>query len=152
MLFTPVLILLVASVVFMALHRRTRSRHITALLSVTAVAYMLVIILPFFAYGLHLEDPARVAGGVFDPKGYPLFSSESNIGSWLHFIALLLLLVTPVAIVALGIRLAVSVKRHWRGWQTASRTGALTVLLVSAALFSFMWTPFGRVILAWHLD
>lgn len=82
--------IVVATILIVALRRRSRPRTIVWLLALVLLSYLAIVLLPFFAYGMHLQDPVQVAGGSFDPKGYPLFRSGTLMGEALHFVALLI--------------------------------------------------------------
>ncbi len=144
-------LVLLIGIVFAALNRRTSRRSILIALGVTLTANLLLIILPFFAYGLHQQNLAQVTGGSFDPKGYLIFS-DAFAGGWLHFIALVLLPLTPVLLVAMGIRLIGDLRQNWRQLQATTRTFAVSSVLLSSALMAFLATPLGRAIVVWHFD
>lgn len=152
MIFLIGLVLLLLAVFILVFKRHTRARYFVILLTAFCVVFLSLIVAPFFAYGLHLEDPALVSMGQFDPKGYPLFNGTTEIGCWLHLGALLLITTAPVAVIALGGRLVLEMRHHAHEWQGTFRAITITTVLMSAALIAFYYSPLGRVITAWHAD
>jgi hypothetical protein len=149
-LYSVTLTLLFMLTVIAAINRRTSHRLILITLSGLVLVYLTLVIVPFFAYGLHHESLTAVRGGSFDPKDYPLFNGD--VGTWLHLLALLLLPLTPLVIVALGIRLVNHLRVNWSQLQKTVRISTLSMLLLSVALLAFMATPLGRTIYVWHFD
>jgi hypothetical protein len=150
-LFVTLLLLAVATIVIVALRGHRTPRTVVVLLAAFVLGFAVIVVLPFYAYGMHLQDPVQVAGGAFDPRGFPLFSSESVVGNIMHFAALLLFPLTPIAIIALGLRSLVSLWQRRvaaRSWQAL----AASLVVVSVLLFAYLWTPAGKVLLAWHFD
>lgn len=117
----------------------------------TLIVNLLLIILPFFAYGLHQENLTHVTSGYFDPKGYAIFS-DAFAGGWLHILALIALPLTPILAVALGLWLVGDLKRNWHRLQATTRSLAVSAVVLSTALVAFLATPLGRAIVIWHFD
>lgn len=114
------------------------------------ILYLTLIILPFLAYGLHLENPDWVGGGSFDPKDFPIFSSPTT--AWLRLIGILTLALFPVWNTFFGLRLAFSMGRNWRHLSVAQRRFAVITLSLGVALMAFIFSPAGRLIMRWYGD
>lgn len=124
--------------------RHYRFYSVSLLLTITL--YALLIILPFYAYGLHLQPTVLVANGAFDPKGYPLYASPigyaaSFVTAWGY-----------LWLIAAGIILAFTLVRYWPRLRISQRRLGTFVVIASAALLVFIGTPPGRLILQWLLD
>ncbi|MGQ9674383.1 MAG: hypothetical protein ACUVX1_01780 [Chloroflexota bacterium] len=121
----------------------------TVILVLTA-AYLLLAVLPFYGNGIHLHSYAEVAGSHVDVKGYPPFA-WSWIGGPAQGAAMLSaaltplasLLLTPILLVALGVK-----------WHTRVRSG-LALWTVTAAInivtMAVTWQSLG-VIVTWLAD
>lgn len=119
-----------------------------AFLSVTALLYALLVIMPFYGYGLH-QQPA-VVSGTFDPKGLPLFSS--GLGSLLLATAFAALLLFPMIYVALGSLSLAILLRQWQSITRRARLLGITLLCICSALMVFEFSPPGYLIWQWLLD
>ncbi len=130
---------------------RTARVLIAALLLVMGL-YLLLVVAPFFAYGLHLQDAAQVAGGAFDPKGYPLFQGSGASGNWLNVLAILSFIALPVVTIGAGGLLIVSLHRAWPRLGRQARIVISMVLALAAILMLVYFSPLGRLIGAWLVD
>ncbi|GEM_PF-6266285 len=142
---------LLAAVIVLTVRRRTPTRTIMIVLAVTLLAYVLVIVVPFFAYGLHLQDFDAVRRGAFDPKGYPLFSGAFADGL-LHVIALVIIPLAPVVGLLAGMRLINETRANWTRMQPGVRAMTAIVVVMGFVLIGFMFTPLGYTISVWHFD
>ncbi|MCC6613095.1 MAG: hypothetical protein IT320_06420 [Anaerolineae bacterium] len=129
-------------------HTQTQS-SITPFMLVIGIAvalFLVSIVAPFYALGLHLEPANLVAGGSFDPKGFEL------TGGWLRMVGFLTLTLGPLAVAVCGGLIAFRLLR--RGDQLPSRLRLYGVISCAAAigLWLFIFSPLGRLILAWFLD
>jgi hypothetical protein len=106
------------------------------------VLYLTLIILPFFAYGLHLEDP--------NPKYFPIFCTP--LGAWLRFAGVYTLALFPVWNTFFGLRLLFSAGRNWRRWVKGQRRLVLGTLAASTALMAFIFSPAGQLMMKWYMD
>lgn len=125
---------------------------LTVALLLTMGLYALLVVAPFFAYGLHLQDAAQVAGGMFDPKGFPLFQGSGASGNWLNALALVSLIALPVGAVGAGGLLIVSLRRAWPRLGRQARIVASMVLGLAAILMLVYFSPLGRLIGTWLVD
>lgn len=124
---------------------------ITLLLGLFAI-YSLLTVGPFFAYGVHLEPVNAVRGGMFDPKGYPLFLWSSPIGSAAHIIAVVTMVLVPVYGTLLSAALLVCLGRDWLVLSDRIRRLGLLALAAGVSMTAFFFSPLGRLILTWHMD
>jgi hypothetical protein len=150
MFYLPTVILLIAAIAFVAINRRISKRVLIVVLGITVLINLLLVIAPFFAYGLHSQNPEIVRSGAFDPKGFALFNGE--IGSWLHMFVLICVPLTLVVIVAFGINLSFWLARNWSQIRITIRFYTAGMLLLNVALLAFLFSPLGRTIITWHFD
>lgn len=115
-----------------------------------SAAFALFVVMPFFALGLYREPAAAVAGGMFDPKGYPFF--QTTLGGWSRVAGFLAVLLAQIFLPLLGLRLLYSLLRRGRGWAPRQRwLGYISLLLVVTAC-AFLLSPLGRTIVLWYFD
>jgi len=123
--------------------------HSLALVILVA-AFIWTIVVPFYAYGLHLEPSDSVAGGGFDPKGFPIYNSE--IGCLLRLFSILVLMIAPLWISIFGSLLGFTVVRFWAVLDIQQRRYGLAATSLGFGLLAFSFSPYGRVILGWFMD
>jgi len=104
------------------------------------------IVAPFYALGLHLEPANLVAGGSFDPKGFELTSG------WLRLVGFLTLTLGPLAVTICGGVIAFRLIRRGEQLPSRWRTYAWISCAATIGLWLFIFSPLGRLILAWFLD
>lgn len=126
---------------------RTQRLCITSVLILTA-AFSLCIVLPFFAFGLHLEPAAQVAGGAYDPKGYHFY----DFGQLSRLAGLLLILAIPFWATTSGAIVTFLLFGHWSRWQPSWRRISAIAFVVSISFHLFLLSDIGRVVVAWYLD
>ncbi len=114
------------------------------------ILYLTLIILPFFAYGLHLEDPGWVGGGSFDPKGLAIFANP--VGCWLRLLGITTLVLLPVWNTFFGLRLLFSLGWNWLRLLPGQRRLGFMAIVIGAALVGFIFSPAGRLIMRWYMD
>jgi hypothetical protein len=124
---------------------------VSVLLSAAMVTILLGIV-PFFAYRLYLENPAQVAGGMFDPKNYPLFDYHTALGNVTHALALSALATIPLWAVPLSAVLAFTLLRSAMHVRGRLRLAVVAAILIGVGLSLFYFTPFARLLLTWHVD
>ncbi len=124
---------------------------IILLLTIIAI-YLGLVIAPFFIYGVNQQPYFEVIGGVFDPKGYPLFDYNTDFGSILHLAAILMIVIAPAWSIIFGGVLSLHLVRYWRWLLKSERRFRVAILLVNLALLAFMFSPLGRLIIIWHMD
>jgi hypothetical protein len=136
-----------------AMARPMRTLNISAwsALGVCAV-YGLLVVLPFFALGLHLEPANAVRGGMFDPKGYAFYSSDQTYPNPLLILTILVMLVTPIWTVIWGSVAALTLGKYWRLLRGNQRFLGGLALLASVSLIAFVFSPFGRLVMTWLID
>ena len=107
---------------------------------------------PFFAYGLHLQPAAQVAGGAFDPKGFPLYDPGTLPGAAVHLLVIPVIVVIPFWTVGFGTLLAFTLGRYWFVFAARQRRLGMLAIILSAGLFVLFFSPFIRILLAWFMD
>ncbi len=119
---------------------------------VCILIYMLLVIAPFFIHGIHQQPPNQVIGGRFDPKGYWPFDYRTSIGSFLNVLAIIVMATSPIWSAAFGLLFSVGFVRLW-GWRFNAQRRLMTLCwLLNIAVLGFIFTPLGRLIIAWHMD
>lgn len=121
-------------------------------LMVVLVLYLALVILPFFAYGLHLQPAHLIVGGNFDPKDLPLFDYRSDLGSFIRIVAVIVVATAPVWALGFGGVLTVTLLRGWKRLTVNQRRLTILVLLAGAGLTIFTLSPLGRLMLVWFFD
>ena len=116
------------------------------------VLYVALVILPFFAYGLHLQPAHLVAGGSFDPKDFPLFNYRSTSGSLMRMVAVIVVATSPIWLLGFGGVLTVTLARGWKRLTVNQRRLTIIVLLAGAGMTLFTLSPLGRLMLIWFFD
>jgi hypothetical protein len=117
-----------------------------------AIVTVILGIVPFFAYGLHLEGPMQVAGGTFDPKNYPLFDYHSVLGSVTHAVALSAFATIPVWAIPCSAVLIFSLIRFRLQLSSRVQVVVWATVILGVGLSLFYFTPFGHLLLTWHAD
>jgi len=130
----------------------TTYRFCTGSLFLFLSAFVALLIVPFYAYGLHLQPAAYVMGGSFDPKGFPLYDPGTLIGAAVHMLAVLAIVITPVWTAGFGTLLAFTMGRYWFIFAARQRRLGLLAVALSAGLFVLFFSPPGRMLLAWFMD
>lgn len=118
-------------------------------LLLTCMLFTLTII-PFFAYGIHMQPINRIFDGAFDPKFYPLYSGA--IGEPLHFVVLLFILFAPVYGAVTSILLCWWLTRNRITLNSVQRIVSLVALTAAGSLILFCLTPLGRAFYMWMGD
>jgi hypothetical protein len=127
---------------------RLKYRFNITLPFIVGLIYVLLIVLPFYVYGLHLLPNAD--GGLYDPKGMPLYSG--GFGSSLRLIAILTMVLFPLTCVSFGGIGLLTLLRRWQALSRWERYMGIIVLSASVALLLFTVSPMGRVIGRWFMD
>lgn len=126
------------------------ARFHTLTLIVVVAAFVWLIFVPFYAYGLHLKPAAMVAGGNFDPKGFPVY--YSTIGCYIRLLSMIVALLTPLWIAGFGSLLGITLVRYWVVIPARQRAYSLVALSLASGLMVFLSSPVGRVIVSWFWD
>jgi hypothetical protein len=121
-------------------------------LIVVLVLYVGLVILPFFAYGLHLQSPSDIYGGSFDPQGFPLYDYRSNLGSLIRIVSVIVVVTAPIWMLGFGSVLTLTLARNWARLEQNQRRLAMLVLLAGTGVTVFTLSPLGRLILVWFFD
>jgi hypothetical protein len=116
------------------------------------VAYVLLVVMPFFALGLHQQPVEAVRYGAFDPKGYGFYSGDGIYPSLLLMLTGLMMLVGPIWEVIWGGVLFLSLWKYRSHFGNKQRLLAGLALVASISVITFMFSPSGRLIFAWYLD
>lgn len=116
------------------------------MIGVIIALFIASIVAPFYALGLHLEPANLVAGGSFDPKGFEL------TGGWLRLVGLLTLTLGPLAVTICAGIIAFRLIRSGGQLPARLRTYAWISCAAAIGLWLFIFSPMGRLILAWFLD
>jgi hypothetical protein len=124
------------------------------LLVASTLAFVVLVLAPYYANGLHLQPTGAVAGGAFDPKSLPPYNwgdLNTDFGPGLLGFASLdfavMMLLAPLAEAVLYICVAVM----WRRLSRLER-GALGAILLVSVFFSISAWTFYSFLLAWLLD
>jgi hypothetical protein len=125
--------------------------YVAVLIGGTVLAVVLGIA-PFFAYGLHLEDPLLVAGGAFDPKNYPLFDYHTLLGNLTHIFALGALATIPLWTIPLNSMLVFTLLRFGAQVSGKLRVAVVAAIIIGIGLSLVYFTPLFRLVLTWHVD
>lgn len=121
-------------------------------LFIVLVLYLGLVILPFFAYGLHLQPAHLIVGGSFDPKDLPLYDYRSNLGSLIRIVSVIVVATVPIWALGFGGVLTVTLVRNWARLGQNQRRLAAFVLLAGLCLTVFTLSPLGRLMLVWFFD
>ncbi len=114
--------------------------------------YVLLVVAPFFVYGIHQQPHNQIIGGRFDPKGYWPFDYRTSIGEFLNVLAIMVMITSPIWSVGFGLIFGVGFVRLW-GWRFTAQRRLITLCwFLNIAVLGFTFTPLGRLILAWHMD
>jgi hypothetical protein len=109
------------------------------------------MVVPFFALGLHLQPANLVRGGMFDPKGYPMYG-DGTYGSILSMATISVLLIGPIWEMVFGGTLTVTLARYWSFFPRRQRLFGILVAAVSLGMIAFIFSPLGRLIMTWRMD
>ena len=126
----------------------TLHRQVVPALAVVVLGFLVLVALPFFLYGLHLQSDAVVLGGGFDPKDRlpftirPIYYLAAYMAALGPFAAAALTVTVPAALVLA--RRALVDRRSWVMGLAAWSAGAATLLL--------LLSPVGHNITGWFLD
>ncbi|MBZ0288874.1 MAG: hypothetical protein K8I30_14755 [Anaerolineae bacterium] len=115
-------------------------------------AYVLLLVMPFFALGLHQQPVEAVRYGAFDPKGYGFYSGDGTYPNSLLILTGLMMLVGPIWEVIWGGVLFLSLWKYRPHFSSRQRLLAGLALVASTSVVAFMFSPLGRLIFAWYLD
>ncbi|MBX3064002.1 MAG: hypothetical protein KF726_13565 [Anaerolineae bacterium] len=126
----------------------SRPPLLVMVIGISLLLYFSLIIIPFFAYGLHLQPSSAVAGGGFDPKDLPLY--QGSIGALLRVLGIIGLLALPLIAVFAPI-LALPKLIH-RPLALLRHRSVIIALLVYAVALLFYFSQYGWVIRQWYLD
>lgn len=126
------------------------ARFHTLTLIVVVAAFVWLIFVPFYAYGLHLKPASMVAGGNFDPKDFPVYNS--TIGCYVRLLSMIVALLTPLWIAGFGSLLSITLVRYWVVIAERQRVYSLVALSLAFGLLVFLFSPAGRVIMSWFMD
>lgn len=114
------------------------------------VAFGTLIILPFFAYGLNHEPAQFVAGGLYDPKGFPFF--QTALGGVARLAGMVTLAFAPLWVASFGMIFLLRALVAWRRWNREHRLVALVSIAASLLLLLFIFSDLGQVIVRWYAD
>ena len=114
------------------------------------VAFGVLIILPFFAFGLNHEPPQFVVGGAYDPKGFPFF--QTTVGGLARLAGMFTLAFAPFWVAIFGIIFLFGALVAWRRWNREHRAVALVSLAASLMMLLFIFSEVGQVITRWYAD
>lgn len=126
----------------------SRPPLLVIVIGVSLLLYLSLIILPFFAYGLHLQPSSAVAGGGFDPKDLPLY--QGSIGSLLRILGIIGLLSLPLIGIIAPILALPQLVRH--PLQLLRQRSVIVTLLIYAISLLFYFSQYGWVIRQWYMD
>lgn len=131
----------------------TRIFRLYVMLLLGAVCLTLLLtIVPFFMYGLHLQPSSAVALGAYDPKSFPPFAGNTPLSIVVYWFAILLLVFVPLWAVPLSLVTASITLRFRPQISARLQYTALLAVLAGAGLTLFSFTSLGRLLLVWLLD
>lgn len=116
-----------------------------------SIVYTLLVVLPFFALGLHLQPENMVRGGVFDPKGYRMYG-DGTYASILMMLTYIVMLLGPIWQMVFGGSLFITMARFWPFFPPRQHRIGLLAIFVSIGAIGFIFSPLGRLIMTWWLD
>jgi hypothetical protein len=123
------------------------------------VIYLLIVVMPFFVLGIHLQPADQVATGDFDPTNptkYPLYGYFGEFGTSqptiLWMATLLVLLVTPFLEMVLGSSLFIMLLRNRTLFPQKQQLIGRVAAFASISLILFAASPLGRLIMGWWVD
>jgi hypothetical protein len=114
-----------------------------------ACIYFLLIVLPFFIFGLHLQTPDDIRRGLFPPGDYPIYHFDSPLGGVLRLVSFCIMVFAPLGEILFGCVLVLSFAR--RRIQLTIREGISGWLaaIVSIGLLLFTISPLGNLVTIW---
>jgi hypothetical protein len=127
-------------------------KGLTWTLIVGFVLYCLLILAPFFYYGLNELSWNTLISGLYDPKGYLPFALNGMVGDGLQLLGIIVVILWPPTIVAMGAVLALTLRRHWGQLNQKQRYLGSAALFMAAFLLSMALSPIGRTLTVWFLD
>jgi hypothetical protein len=115
-------------------------------------AYGILVVFPFFALGLHNQPVEAIRGGMFDPKGFPIYSSDQISPNVLLMTSILIHITAPVWQTIWGSLLALTLYRHWGQLSSRQRWLGGIGLAASVIFMAILLSPTGRLMLTWLID
>jgi hypothetical protein len=118
------------------------------------VIYALIVVMPFFVLGIHLQPADRVAAGFFDPTNLPLYGGDFGriYGNIFWMATILVLIFTPLLEMVFGSILFIMLLRNRTLFPQKQHFVGSFAAFASMSLVLFAASPFGRLILAWWVD
>ncbi len=116
------------------------------------ILFSLLVVVPYFALGLHLQPTENVIGGQFDPKGFSLYLGDSGTGNIFYLLTILVMMFAPVVGIALSIFCGVWLVRRWGKLNLRQYLIGGAAMLMGISLILFLLSPLGRVIYTWMFD
>lgn len=116
------------------------------------IVFGLLVVVPYFALGLHLQPIGSVMGGQFDPKGFSPYLSGSPAGDIFYLLTILVMMFAPIIGIALSIFCGVWLARRWGKLNLKQYLMGGAAMLMGASLLLFLLSPLGRVIYLWMFD
>jgi hypothetical protein len=114
-----------------------------------ACIYFLLIVLPFFIFGLHLQQPDDIRRGLSPPGDYSIYHFDSPLGDLLRLVSFCVMFFAPLGEILFGGVLVLSFAR--RRIQLTIREGISGWLaaMVSIGLLLFTISPLGNLVTIW---
>ena len=117
---------------------RPTARVCGALALGSALLFLLVAVVPFYANGIHLHSYAEIFGSQVDIKGYPPFTWPA-VGLPLLLLAHLAYIFVPFLALPALAALALALLTGWRSFSGAERLRWLTALAATALILAGAW-------------
>lgn len=122
-------------------------RELTPLLAAVVAAFLALVVLPFFLYGLHLQTDPAILFRDFDPKDRFPYDFRPA-----YYVAALAAAFGPFASAPLAVVTPFTLALTWRTLGRTGRWAGLAMWLTGAATLLFLQTPLGHNVMVWFLD
>jgi hypothetical protein len=127
-------------------------RALSISLFIVCALFMLMVVLPFFALGLHTQTSMEVISGSFGPEAFPLYSSGLLNPNPLPRLGPLVLLAAPVWGVVFGVSTLFLLLWLWGRLSPQWRVMGLVAVLVGIAPLIFLLLPVGSNTSLWWFN
>jgi hypothetical protein len=114
-----------------------------------ACIYFLLIVLPFFIFGLHLQPPDDIRRGLFPPGDYSIYHFDSPLGGVLRLVSFCVMFFAPLGEILFGGVLVLSFARRRIQLTVREGVGGWLAAMISIGLLLFTISPLGNLITIW---
>ena len=124
----------------------------SASLFIAFIAFALLVVLPFFALGLHVQPALVVAFGALGPEAFPLYSANFMNPNPLPMLAIWVMLGAPIWGAIFGGSLLLMLGKFWGRLSYRYRLTGILAVLAGATPILFLFLPIGRILFGWWMD